>query len=75
MHLHENLSYLITLDQGSQPVVREGLPGGTRVTSIFHKSLDSQLLVHVSGFVSKYINFPVACYSYCIVTIRLSMRC
>jgi len=27
----------------SQPVVREGLPGGTRVTSIFYKNLDSQL--------------------------------
>jgi len=24
-------------------VVREGLPGGTRVTRIFHKNLDSQL--------------------------------
>jgi len=35
-------------------VVREGLPGGTRVTSIFfRKTWIHSFLVYVSGFVSK----------------------
>jgi len=43
---HEDWSlmfFMTVLIRGSQPVVREGLPSGTRVTSIFSQNLDSQL--------------------------------
>jgi len=55
-----------TYNRGSQPVVRvplvvrEGLPGGTRVTSFFlQKPGFHSFLVYESGFVSKQINFAV----------------
>jgi len=45
-------------------VVREGLLDGTRVTSIFTKTWMHSFLVYVSGFVSKQMNIPVACYCF-----------
>jgi len=47
--------------RGSQPMVREGRPGGTRVTSIFFtKTWIHSFLVYVLGFVSKEIDIPIA---------------
>jgi len=65
LHLTEKVQDMLMLcSRVSQPVVREGLPGGTRVTSIFsQKPGFHSFLIYVSGFVSKKYKFPVACYS------------
>jgi len=55
-------------------VVRESLPGGTRVASIFsQKPGFHSFLAYVSGFVSKQINFPVAAIP--IVSRHYDLRC
>jgi len=72
----DGLFLLVKLSQGCPTC-------GTRTTSgmwrsykwymsnfqFFTKIWIHSFLVYVSGFVSKSINFLVACYSYCIVTI------
>jgi len=55
------LDFTLSLLQGFPTT---GLLGGTRVSiPFFPKTWIHNFLVYVSGFLSKYTNFPTACYS------------